>query len=139
MEKNYRTKQRVNILKYLKENNANHVTADEIIEYFKKIDNPIGKSTVYRYLDNLVQENIIRRYITPERGMSACFQYIDNEESCNSHYHMQCTNCGALIHLECDEINELSNHILKEHKFKLDTCKTILYGECENCINRDNF
>ena len=123
MEKNYRTKQRANILKYLKENNANPVTADEIIEYFKKIDNPIGKSTVYR---------------TPERGMSACFQYIDNEESCNSHYHMQCTKCGALIHLECDEINELSNHILKEHKFKLDTCKTILYGECENCINRKN-
>ena len=48
MEKNYRTKQRANILKYLKENNANHVTADEIIEDFKKIDNPIGKSTVYR-------------------------------------------------------------------------------------------
>ena len=129
----YKTKQREHILNYLKTNEKNHVTAEEIIEYFKSIENPIGKSTVYRYLDNLVAENIIRKYIIQERG-SACFQYIKNQESCNNHYHMKCIKCGALFHLECNEITDLQNHILQNHNFKLDICKTVLYGTCNNCL-----
>ena len=58
----YKTRQRANILEYLKENTGKHVTADEIINYFKKTKNPIGKSTVYRCIDSLVEENIIRKY-----------------------------------------------------------------------------
>lgn len=137
MEKIYKTKQRANILNYLKENKEKHITAEDIIVYFKKIGAPIGKSTIYRYLDNLVQENIIRKYVSSETGGAACFQYINNQDKCNNHYHMKCTKCGALIHLNCDEINELSNHIFKDHKFKLDTCKTVLYGTCEKCLNKE--
>ncbi len=129
----YKTKQRAHILNYLKTNEKNHVTAEEIIEYFKSIENPIGKSTVYRYLDNLVAENVIRKYIVQERGR-ACFQYIENQESCNNHYHMKCIKCGALLHLECDEIIDLQKHILQNHNFKLDICKTVLYGTCNNCL-----
>lgn len=137
MEKIYKTKQRANILNYLKENNEKHITAENIIDYFKKMGTPIGKSTIYRYLDNLVEENIVRKYVTPETGVAACFQYINNQDKCNSHYHMKCTKCGILIHLDCDEINELSNHIFKEHKFRLDTCKTVLYGTCEECFSKE--
>lgn len=129
----YKTKQRENILNYLKENEKKHITAEEIIEHFKKIENPIGKSTVYRYLDNLVAENIIRKYISQERG-SACFQYVENKEGCINHYHMKCIKCGALFHLDCNEITELESHIFKEHHFKLDICKTVLYGTCSKCL-----
>ena len=137
MEKNYKTKQRANILDYLKQNNEKHITAEDIINYFKKNGTPIGKSTIYRYLDNLVKENIIRKYVSAENGTAACFQYINNQDECTNHYHMKCTNCGSLIHLACDEINELSNHIYKEHKFMLDTCKTVLYGICEKCLSKE--
>ena len=34
----YKTKQRANILEYLKENTGKHVTADEIINYFKNVN-----------------------------------------------------------------------------------------------------
>ena len=135
MEKSYKTKQRSKILAYLNENKANHITAEEIIEHFKNVGEPIGKSTVYRYLDSLVKENIVRKFVTPERASSACFQYIDRAHNCQIHYHMKCTECGALIHLDCEEIKELSKHIFKEHKFMLDECKTILYGKCEKCLN----
>lgn len=137
MEKVYKTKQRAAILEYLKENIDEHITADRIIDYFKQIDNPIGKSTVYRTLDTLVQENVIRKYALTDRSEAACFQYMGENASCNEHYHMKCTKCGMLIHLDCDEIKELSEHIFKEHKFRLDTCKTILYGLCENCLERN--
>ena len=135
MEKSYKTKQRVAILEYLKNNIDNHITADNIIEYFKSIDNPIGKSTVYRYLDSLVEENIIRKYFGAERGEAACFQYIEDGNECHTHFHMKCSKCGSLIHLDCHDMEELAEHIFKEHKFKLDICKTILYGTCEKCMN----
>lgn len=137
MEKNfkYKTKQRMKILEHLK-NKQEHVTAENIIEHFKNEGSPIGKSTVYRCLDSLVEENIIRKYISSERS-SACFQYIKNNEKCNNHYHMKCTKCGNLFHLNCDEIFELQQHIFKEHNFKIDICKTILYGTCENCLMQE--
>lgn len=136
MEKSYKTKQRARILEYLKDNREKHITADTIIEHFKSTGNSVGKATVYRYLDSLVEENIIRRFITPENSTAACYQYIDEDNNCKCHYHMKCTKCGLLIHLNCDEIEELSNHIYKEHKFKLDECKTILYGTCEKCLEK---
>ena len=129
----YKTKQRQNILNYLKENVQEHITAEEIIDHFKKQEKPISKSTVYRYLDNLVAENIIRKYISQERSC-ACFQYIENQESCNKHYHMKCIKCGDLFHLDCEEISKLEEHIFKNHNFKLDICKTVLYGTCKKCL-----
>lgn len=129
----YKTKQRENILNYLKKHVEEHTTAEEIIEHFKKVGNPIGKSTVYRSLDNLVEENIVRKYISQERAC-ACFQYIENQEECSNHYHMKCIKCGNLFHLDCDEISKIESHILKNHKFKLDICRTVLYGTCENCL-----
>lgn len=134
----YKTKQRENLLNYLKQNKKEHITAEQIIKHFKSIGNPIGKSTVYRYLDSLVCENIIRKYINQERG-SACFQYIENNETCTNHYHMKCTKCGDLIHLNCEEISELQNHIFKEHGFELDICKTVLYGTCSKCLKKGDF
>lgn len=134
MERAYKTKQRSAILEYLRANVGEHITADNIIEYFKINGNPIGKSTVYRYLDSLVQENVIRKYATSERGDSACYQYVEENNSCGTHFHMKCLKCGALIHLDCHEVEELSEHILKEHNFRLDVFKTILYGTCENCM-----
>lgn len=130
----YKTKQRASILNYLKQNKDHHITAEEILVHFKEIGTPIGKSTVYRYLDSLVSENVIRRYITQERS-SACFQYVENKQKCNNHYHMKCINCGALYHIDCKEIKELQNHILKHHKFNLDVCRTVLYGTCQKCLN----
>lgn len=135
MERKYKTKQRNSIIEYLKINKDKHITADKIIEHFKATENPIGKSTVYRCLDNLVSENVLRKYVISERD-GACFQYVENHDNCVNHYHMKCTECGKLLHLECNEITELQEHILNQHNFKIDICKTVLYGLCSDCMNR---
>ncbi len=135
MEKLYKTKQRLYILEYLKQNANEHITADMIIEHFKELGTPIGKATIYRYLDNLVNENKVRKYTMPYRNNAACFQYVDSTDNCLNHYHMKCIKCGNLIHIDCKELEELSQHIYNEHNFKLDIFKTILYGTCKNCMN----
>jgi Fur family ferric uptake transcriptional regulator len=49
---------------------------------------------------------------------------------------LKCEECGALLHLECDLVNEIHRHILDRHTFQIDTTRTVFYGKCESCISR---
>jgi len=128
----YNTKQKTQILEYLVENKEKHITANDIINYFKSKNLNIGKATVYRQLDNLLNKNIIRKYII-EEGTASCYQYVQ-EGHCKEHYHLKCGKCGELFHLECTVISEIGKHLYNDHKFVLDPSKTVLYGKCELCM-----
>ncbi len=127
----YQTRQRASILAYLIHNQARHITADDIFAHLAAQGTPVGKSTVYRYLDQLVRQNVVRRYQW-EEGERACYQYI--QEGCGEHFHMKCTQCGALIHLECAELGRLLEHLSAAHQFQVDHTKTVLYGRCAACM-----
>lgn len=131
MENKYNTKQREKILNFLKDNKDSNITAEEILNYFGSKGENIGKSTVYRFLNNLVKENVIKKYMVEGRNCS-CYQYIE-EKNCNDHYHLKCEKCNKIIHLECDEFKEIQKHIAKDHDFELDSVKTVLYGICKEC------
>ena len=112
----YRTKQREVILNYLIENKNRHVTVDEIIDHTKEMGSPVGKTTAYRYIDELEQKGIIRKY-TIEKGICACYQYIDEEGKCQNHFH-------------------LKNHLCDNHGFEIDSSKTVFYGTCKKCLKK---
>ena len=131
MKNNYNTKQREIILNYLIDNKNKTITAEDIIKYSTKIGEKIGKATVYRNLNNLVENNIIKKFILEDNKCS-CYQYIDGKK-CEDHYHLKCKNCNKIIHLDCDEFKNIQNHISKEHDFEIDSIKTVLYGLCKNC------
>lgn len=130
----YNTKQRELILRYLSESNGQHVKAEEILDYLKSQDTPVGKSTVYRYLDALVEQNLVRKY-TVEEGQGACYQFVGDagHAHCKEHYHLKCSNCGELFHISCEFMDKINAHILKEHGFIVDNSKTVFYGVCEKC------
>ena len=132
----YKTKQREMILDYMIKNKNIHVTADMIINYFRLYGTPIGKTTVYRNLDKLVTENIVRKF-TIEDGVSACYQYAPDGSRCMEHYHFKCSECGKLFHVHCDFMNEISEHVYKKHKFMIDSSKTVFYGICEECRKKE--
>ena len=85
MGEEYKTKQKSSILEYLKEVDA-HVTADDVIDHFRRNGNNIGKATVYRCLDKLVEQNIVLKY-SLGNGQSACYQYVGEHEA-EHHYHL---------------------------------------------------
>ncbi len=131
MRGKYNTKQREKILQYLKDNSTSNITAEEILKFFTNSNENIGKATVYRYLNNLVEENIVKKYMVEDRNCS-CYQYV-GDEHCGEHYHLKCEKCEKIIHLECEEFNYIQQHILKDHNFELDRVKTVLYGICNEC------
>ena len=109
----YNTRQRELILDYIKKNAKKHLTADDIADALKA--EQVGKTTVYRYLEKLCEQNIVRKFILSE-GKSACFQYND-EQQCHDHFHMKCLKCGRLFHLECDHLKDIAAHISKNARF----------------------
>lgn len=130
----YNTKQKKILLDYFKKNIDKHYSIKEITEEIS--DNNIGKSTVYRLIDKMTEEGTLRRFRGND-GKSVLYQYVGEHHECNGHFHLKCIECGLLIHLECDYMSSLNNHIKKHHNFDIDTSKTILYGICTGCKNKE--
>lgn len=132
----YNTRQRELILECLANSAGQHITAEDILSYLKEKDTPVGKSTIYRYLEALVEDCVVRKY-TVEEGKCACYQYIGNNDNnhCHEHYHLKCSECGKLFHVSCDFMDKINEHIKNEHKFIIDNSKTVFYGVCEECAD----
>ena len=131
----YKTKQREILLDYLESVPGVHITASDVCEYFKSQGANIGQSTVYRQLESLVDEGIINKYII-DGNSPACFEYVgtNSHEDADICFHCKCEKCGKLIHLRCDELEEIQVHLYEEHRFKMNPMRTVFYGLCEQCI-----
>ena len=133
--KNYKTKQREAILNYIISLDGSHVTAAQIALHFGKKTSPIGKTTIYRNLDRLTGVGKLRRYVAD--GLSgACYQYVGKEKTNDARLHLKCDCCGELLHLECEALDELERHISIKHAFQVNAMKTVLYGKCEDCLQK---
>ncbi len=130
----YNTKQKTAILELLKENQGKHFTADDILLSLSGENMSIGKTTVYRYLEKLVSENVVRKYEISKTDAS-CYEYCPASEhsACLTHYHLKCTSCNKLFHINCKTLNVISEHIFSEHNFLIDKSKTVFYGLCDAC------
>lgn len=132
----YKTKQRDLILNHLMAHQREHVTADDIVDAFRAQEIKVGKSTIYRYLDILVQGGQLRKYTIDEMS-SACYQYVDSPDACATHYHLKCTACGCLLHIESDLLPVVSKEIFSQYGFAIDHAKTVFYGKCKACIAQE--
>ncbi len=132
----YTTRQRTYILACLQENRMRHVTVKDIMDYLNQKGVPVGQTTVYRYLEKLARDGLVYKYHSAEQD-STCFQYAEQSGTCHSHYHLKCLRCGRLIHLECHLLDELAEHVAREHQFQIDHFQTIFYGCCQACGKKE--
>ena len=129
---NYNTKQREAILSYIASLEGTHATAAQILEHLANKGFSISRPTVYRHLEKLTENGKIRRYTTD--GISAaCYQYAESGADCHDHVHLKCEDCGKLIHLECNKLDEIQQHFSSSHAFRVNALKTVFYGQCYNC------
>ena len=127
----YNTKQKNELINYLKNNATRQMSVNEILEAVCGVGKT-GKSTVYRRLASMVKDGTLLR-VYGEDSKSVFYQYVGRDTHCDEHFHLKCTGCGTLIHLDCGELEKIGMHIKKEHSFLIDTKKTIFYGLCKNC------
>ena len=128
----YRTRQQDELLRFLKNNPGAHHTAAQIRDYFAHQDQPIGTATIYRQLERFVEDGTVRKYLL-ETGDSACYEYVGEGSGCSEHFHCKCERCGRLIHMDCEELKEIREHLLTHHGFEWNSGKTVFYGICDQC------
>ncbi|MDE6781509.1 MAG: transcriptional repressor [Ruminococcus sp.] len=128
----YKTRQKEKLLDYLVRNKEKHTNVQEISAFLTAEGTPVGTATIYRQLDRLVECGVVRRY-NFDGKTGACYQYIEDDNDCHEHFHLKCTLCGKLIHLSCDRLSDINQHIFERHGFQIDPSQTVFYGTCSEC------
>lgn len=128
----YNTKQKDALLRCLEQQKSQSLTVDGVCALLTASGEPIGRSTVYRRLEELCREGKISRF-APEAGKSVTYRFIGSDCGADCHFHLICTSCGAVAHTHCHALESLFAHMASEHGFAVDGRKTILYGVCEKC------
>lgn len=118
----YKTKQKEQLLEIIKKKDKEFTVKD----IYQELNGEIGMTTIYRLIDNLAKEGIINKNENH-------YQYLEHCD-CDNHFYLKCNNCGRLIHVDCDCISEIMEHISKEHNFKPDKEKIIINGLCRKCL-----
>ena len=127
----YQTRQKKAIEEAFRTVGAEHTTVAELTSVLAARGENVGRTTVWRALERLVESGLARKY-TAAQGESVCYQWV-GESRCREHFHLKCNSCGKLIHMECSLMDSLARHVEEDHRFCVDPLKTVLYGLCEEC------
>lgn len=127
----YQTRQKGIVEAAFRATAGEHITVAELTRRLEEQGNAVGRTTVYRTLERLVRDGKARKF-SAVQGDSVCYQAI-GETACREHFHLKCSACGKLLHMDCSLMDRLSRHIEEEHGFQVDPLNTVLYGICEDC------
>lgn len=133
----YNTQQKKELMDFLKKHPERAYTIDDIAAGMKsdpEFANPPGKSTIYRLMPGLAQENLVKCF-SAGRGTKATYQIMGGE-SCHFHIHLKCTGCGKLLHMSDEASKAISGNLLHDSGFMLDMGRTILFGLCGSCCEK---
>ena len=128
--KEYKTSQRELLMNYIKEHSSELLSADKIANELCR-DGKISVSSVYRNLSRLSEEGYIRK-VPDESGRVMLYSYLDYS-NCDSHFHLSCTACGRVIHMDDDVSADVLRLVFRSSNFKISESKTIFYGTCSDC------
>ncbi len=133
--KKYNTNAKAEIEEYLYQMKGHHLTIKDIANHFKDEDIKVGQTTIYRKVEELVQEGVVKKYILGENN-SASFEYVEKDLAAEDQgYHLKCEHCGKLIHFQCSQAAKFWEHLAEEHQFQIDMQQTVIYGVCQICSN----
>ncbi len=107
-------------------------SVEEILLLLNEMGIAVNKTTVYRYVNTLCENNVINKFVA-EKGKKTLYKFNDKNLGCDNHLHLQCSLCGKIEHLGCSDMEEFKSHILKEHGFLLNCSSSVLYGVCKKC------
>ena len=118
------SKQRQKILEIVN-NSYDHPTAYMVYENVKKEIPDISLGTVYRNLNSLVDNKLIKKIPLT----------IDRYDKNTDHCHLCCLKCDKIIDIGLLNIDK---YILDNYNFKVLSSDVVLMGICNDCMERMN-
>lgn len=120
------SKQREALLRILRGVNT-HPTADRLYKEIRKEFPKISLATVYRNLNQLVENGeIIRLECNGEAE-----HYDGNPKK---HYHFICRKCTAIIDVSISDACKINDLVIEKDMLKVEDHELFFYGLCQNCM-----
>lgn len=119
------SKQREVILNTLKENVV-HPTAEYLYAKVKEKDPKISLATLYRNLNQLTENGIIKKI----DGLETSSHYDHNT---HEHYHFICTKCRRVFDIDAEVAPELIRRTEEKTDFLIENHDIVFSGICKDC------
>ena len=105
-----------------------HLSADDLFELVRNEDPGIGRATVYRTLQRLVEAGIARKVDFGE-GRSR----YEPAHRHPRHFHLVCTNCHRSSEFLSSDVEVLMEEIAEARNFTPSQSVVQIFGVCEEC------
>lgn len=133
VQKHRMTHQRKVILEVVQENHS-HLTADEIYEIVRKKLPRISMGTVYRNLDVLATQGLIKK-------LDPHYPQMRFDHNTKEHYHLICSRCEKICDAEFESsdnhIETLEKALGKLTRFGIFGHKLEFIGLCPECMEKE--
>jgi Fur family ferric uptake transcriptional regulator len=103
-----------------------HATPEQICGRVQQSAPAVNITTIYRTLDLLERIGVVRH---THLGHGAP-TYSEQE---HEHVHLVCHQCGSVMEVPTDLMDELSARLAATHGFALDVAHVALSGHCRDC------
>ena len=105
-----------------------HLSADDLVDIVRREDSKIGRATVYRTLQWMVDASIARKVDFGEGR--ARFEHSYRHPR---HFHLICSSCNHSAEFLSSDIEQLIEEVTVARNFSNDKSVLQIYGLCEEC------
>ncbi len=120
------SKQRSLILDTLRQNPC-HPTAEQIFALVRQKDDNISLATVYRNLNRLAENGMIRK-------LSHIDKVARFDHTLVKHYHFICTSCSRIIDIDSNILPSFIQQITDQTGLAVESADISLKGICPDCL-----
>lgn len=131
MEQTRNTKQKQYILTILKESDK-PMSINEIYGHISKKLPKIAKSTIYRNIDSLLNQNLIEKYHLTD---SELYYRIKADHDDHKHF-VVCDDCKQVFDLPTCPIHMIED-AMEEEGFKIKGHQIQISGTCRKCLSHE--
>ncbi|HEX9886886.1 MAG TPA: Fur family transcriptional regulator [Longimicrobiales bacterium] len=108
---------------------SGHLSVEDIEQVLRRRQERIGKATIYRTLDLLVQSKLVAEHDFGE-GFKRYEHRLSREPI---HEHLICVECGKVIEFRSEEVEAIEARVEVELGFKPARHRLEIYGLCREC------
>jgi Fur family ferric uptake transcriptional regulator len=108
---------------------SEHLSVDDIEQELRRSGQRIGKATIYRTLDLLVES-----HLAEEHDFGEGFKRYEHRLSRQPvHEHLICMECGAVTEFRSRELENVESRVAAEYGFRPSRHRLEIYGLCKHC------
>jgi Fur family ferric uptake transcriptional regulator len=107
-------------------------TASDLLESVTRAAPEVGRATVFRTLDLLVELGVLQRIHT-EVGGNWGHRYMLCALGDTHHHHLVCTGCGQVTDFSGCMVESVVSRLEDQTSFRVEGHRLELYGQCKGC------